>query len=74
MKIPICKTCQLPLKIHEKYLKFRCMCNEDVRTLLYTDGDGHNNHVAYLCPKKDRKQLSDIFIKKTLTVSEKQLV
>jgi len=50
------------------------MCNEDVRTLLYTDGDGHNNHVAYLCPKKDRKQLSDIFIKKTLTVSEKQLV
>ena len=72
MPIPICITCSSPLKIKGKIAKFRCMCDDDIRTIpleiVY-----HHPHVINLCHEKDAEKLSGLLIKEVLTISEKTI-
>lgn len=58
MKIPVCVTCETPLAKKHNYLAFRCMCDEDVRTLhLEIDCENHS-HIKYLFVL-DNKQVTE---------------
>jgi hypothetical protein len=66
--IPVCNCCGLPLRMRGKYAKFRCLCDEDIRTIVLNDPIKSEN-VEYLIVSEHQKSLSDLFIKGFLTSS-----
>lgn len=65
--------CRIPLRVKGELLKFRCMCDDDVRMLMRETVCDDNEHVAYLSVVEHRNEISDLFIKVVLT-SSKELV
>jgi hypothetical protein len=70
MKIPICNICNIPLRIRDGYVGFRCMCDEDIRIIPY----------EYISKCKQIKildkndEISELFISSFLTMSKKCVI
>ncbi len=66
-QIPICISCNVPLKIKNGYARFRCMCDEEIRMIhvncLF------NNPCIKNIDVEDDGILSELFIKDFLTNS-----
>jgi hypothetical protein len=70
MKIPICLICKTPLKIKGTFAKFRCMCDEEIRSL-FVEGFHDNELIICLDSKIDENIVSEVFLKDWLTISKK---
>lgn len=46
--IPVCSICETPVKVNKSYLAFRCMCDDEIRTIP-VDFDWENSfRIKYL--------------------------
>lgn len=55
----LCKICLTPVKVTDTYIRFVCMCDEDVRTLPKEDiyRDEHNWRIYSLNNKKEKSHI-----------------
>ena len=65
MKIPICISCQIPLKIKNGFARFRCMCDEDIR-MIPLEYLGKHSDIKYL----DINEAKELFLHSFLTTSQ----
>ena len=66
MKMPICKYCNIPLKIKGRYAGFRCICDDETR---FIPKPFKHENVIFLHTDDDREEVSKLFITDFLTRS-----